>query len=277
MINEAVILLGGMGTRLLPYTKTVSKEMLPIYDVPAIFLLVKEAYLSGIKRIIFVVTEHNKDLIKSFFSDDEYLNEFLKDKEDKLLLLKEVNEIIHNMEFIYVNQALKGTYGALYSAKDYIENDNFIVMYGDDLIFSDEPLTHKLISEFENNGKMQVAIYEKPYSELPKAGIVKLDNDNNLIDFVRKEKENSSCELHGRMLLNKKIFEIKDRLLKHDNDEYYLPHSLLNFKGKVKGFKYYGEYFNLGEKTGYIKASIYYYLQRTNDQETITKYLKKIL
>ena len=60
MVNEAVILLGGMGTRLLPYTKTIPKEMLPVYDVPAIFLLVKEAYLSGIKKIIFVVTEHNK-------------------------------------------------------------------------------------------------------------------------------------------------------------------------------------------------------------------------
>ena len=71
MINEAVILLGGMGTRLLPYTKTIPKEMLPIYDVPNIYLLVEEAYKSGIKKIIFVVTKHNINLIKQFFSKDQ--------------------------------------------------------------------------------------------------------------------------------------------------------------------------------------------------------------
>ena len=80
-ITESVILLGGMGTRLLPYTKTVSKEMLPIYDVPAIFLLVKEAYLSGIKKIIFVTNPHNRQLIKSFFSKDKYLDNFLNNQQ----------------------------------------------------------------------------------------------------------------------------------------------------------------------------------------------------
>ena len=80
-INEAVILLGGMGTRLLPYTKTIPKEMLPIYDVPNIFKLVQEAYLSGIRKIIFVVTKHNKHLIEAFFKEDKYLDNFLKNGE----------------------------------------------------------------------------------------------------------------------------------------------------------------------------------------------------
>ena len=277
MVNEAVILLGGMGTRLLPYTKTIPKEMLPVYDVPAIFLLVKEAYLSGIKKIIFVVTEHNKELIKKFFSEDEYLNDFLKDKEDKKRLLKEVNDIIRNMKFIYVTQELKGTYGALYSAKDYIKGNNFIVMYGDDLIFSMQNVTQELINEYEKNNKMQVAIYQKPYNELSDVGIVKLDNNNNLKDLVKKDEANSLCELHGRMLLNKKIFSIKDKLIKHDNDEYYLSYALLKFKGEVAGYQYHGEYFNLGEKTGYIKASLYYAINKENEKETILKYLEKII
>lgn len=275
MINEAIILLGGMGTRLLPYTKTIPKEMLPIYDVPNIYLLVREAYLSGIKKIIFVVTEHNKSIIENFFSKDNYLDEFLKDKPDKKELLKEIDEIINNIEFIYVYQEIKGTYGALYSSKDYILNDNFILMYGDDLIDSDIPITKQLIDKYMINPCMYVALKEKKQEDLPNVGIIKLDENDNIIDIVDKNNSHSNCELHGRMLLNKKIFTIKDQLYKHDNDEYYLPYALLNFPDEVKGIKYQGKYFNIGEKTGYIKASIHYALKKGNEKDDLIKFIKE--
>ena len=276
MINEAIILLGGMGTRLLPYTKTIPKEMLPIYDVPNIYLLVREAYLSEIRKIIFVVTEHNKYLIENFFSKDDYLNEFLKNNESKKLLLKDVNEIINNMEFVYVNQELKGTYGALYSSKDYITNDNFIVMYGDDLIDSEKPLIKQLIDNYNKSKRMQVAIKEVEYNDLPINGIVKQDENNNIIDLVNKNETNSRSVIHGRMLLNKKIFEIKEKVIKHDNDEYYLPYALLNFDN-VEGYKYSGTYFNIGSKTGFIKASIHYALKDKNEKDKLIKYIKEML
>ena len=160
-IDEAVIILGGMGTRLLPLTKTVSKEMLPIYDVPAILLLVEEVYKSGIKKIIFVVTRHNKKLIENFFSKDVYYDNFLKDKPDKQKLLSRVNELINNMEFKYVYQNIKGTFGALYSCRKFIKNDNFILMYGDDLIDSNTPVTKTLINEFKKKPIMYVTIKEE--------------------------------------------------------------------------------------------------------------------
>ena len=272
-IDEAVILLGGMGTRLLPYTKTVSKEMLPIYDVPAIFLLVKEAYLSGIKKIIFVTTPHNRHLIKSFFSKDKYLEDFLQNQPEKRKLLNEVNEIINKMEFIYVNQIYKGTYGALYSAKKYLKKDYFIVMYGDDLIDCEVPLTKQLIDDFMKTNKMQVAVYERNIKDLPMVGIVKMDKNNNLIDLVKRDEANSKCEMHGRMLLNKKIFDVKKQLIKHNNDEFYLSYALLKFQGEVEAYKYQGDYFNLGSKTGYIKASIHYALKKNSD---IKEYIDNI-
>ncbi len=271
MIKEAVILIGGMGTRLLPYTKTVSKEMLPIYDVPSIFLLVKEAYLSGIRKIIFVVTEHNIDLIKNFFSEDKYLNAFLSDKPDKKILLDEINAIIKEMEFTYVLQKEKGTFGALYSAKDEIKEENFIVMYGDDLTFSDTPLARALINKYHKTGKMQVAIQK--VDELPQVGIVKLDNDY-LSDLVEISEEHSSMIMFGRMLLNKKIFTVKDSLYKHPNDEYYLPYALLKFKGEVMTYQYEGDYFDLGKKNGYIKASIYYALKKKDND--LLKYINSL-
>ncbi len=275
-IDEAVILLGGMGTRLLPLTKTISKEMIPVYDVPNILLLVEEAYKSGIKKIIFVVTRHNRKLIESFFSDDMYLNNFLKDKPDKQKQLERINNIIKNIDFKYVYQNIKGTYGALYSARKFIKNDNFILMYGDDLIDSYPLVTKLLINEFKKEANMYVAIKEKKEEELPKVGIVKLDKDKNIIDLVPKTVHNSKCVIHGRMLLNKKIFNIKNKLTKHENDEYYLPYALLEFIGEVKGIKYTGNYFNIGEKIGFIKASIHFALKDKTVKDELLKYLKEV-
>ncbi len=274
-IDEAVIILGGMGTRLLPLTKTVPKEMLPIYDVPAIMLLVEEAYKSGIKKIIFVVTKHNKKIIEDFFSNDLYLNNFLKDKPDKKALLTRINKLINNIEFKYVYQTIKGTFGALYSAKNYIKNDYFILMYGDDLIDNETPVTKLLIDKFKKDNKMYVAVKERDIDELPEVGIVCLDKDNYIKDLVKKKELHSGCELHGRMLLNKKIFTVKNKLYRHSNDEYYLPYALLHFPQEIKAIKYTGEYFNLGEKTGYIKASIHYALKDKNEKNNLIKYIKE--
>lgn len=276
-IDEAVIILGGMGTRLLPLTKTVSKEMLPIYDVPNIFLLVEEAYKSGIKKIIFVVTKHNRKLIENFFSKDQYYENFLKDKPHKQKLLDRVNEVINNMEFKYVYQNLKGSYGALYSARKFIKNDNFILMFGDDLIENNPSITKILINEFKKKNNMYVAIKETKECDLPDVGVVKLDKDNNIIDLVSKKTQHSKCVIHGRMLLNKKIFTVKNKLTKHDNDEYYLPYALLEFIGMVKGIKYSGDYFNIGEKTGFIKASIYYALKDKNERDNLINYMKGVI
>ena len=273
-IDEAVILLGGMGTRMLPYTKTVSKEMLPIYDVPNIFLIVKEAYLSGIKKIIFVVTDHNEKLIKNFFSEDSFLNEFLKEKPEKLKKLSDINEIISNMDFIYVKQEMLGTYGALYSAYKYIQNDNFVVMYGDDLIDSPTHLTKQLINSFKDNHMQQVAVNEN-LENIPDVGIAVSDKDNKLINLVKKDETTSRKVIHGRMLLNKKIFAIKEKAQIHKDNEYYLPYELLNFSD-VYLYSYKGNYFNIGEKLGFIKASIYFSLKDTNERENLINYLNEL-
>ncbi len=274
-IEEAVIIVGGLGTRLLPYTKSVTKEMMPIFDVPAIFLLVKEAYLSGIKKIIFVVTKRNKKLIKSFFTDDPYLNNFIKDEKDKMALLKEVNFITKNLTFKYVYQTERGSYGSVYSARNYLENDNFIVMYGDDLMDSEIPLTKQLIEEYKKNPTMLIAIKELPFQELPKSGVIQLNNNRYLTGIVKRENANNAIAL-GRFLLNKKIFKIKKQLPYYKNQELYLPHALLNFQGEVKAYYFKDYYFNIGEKLGFIEASIHYALKSKDYQKEMLKYLKKL-
>lgn len=274
MIKEAVIIVGGMGTRLLPYTKTVTKEMMPILDKPSIFYLVKEAYLSGIKKIIFVVTKRNKDLIKDFFEHDHYLNNFIANNENKRKLLDEVNEIINNMHFSYVYQKEFGTYGALYSARKLIKNDNFIVMYGDDIVDSEIPLSQQLMNEFNKDPKMYIALQKVNDNDLPSGGIAKLDENNTLVDLVKKDKIHDNAIVNGRFLLNKKIFTIKDKLKYYENNELYLPHALLNFKDEVKGFYYNGTYFNIGDKLGFIKASIHYAVKNKDYENELKDFMK---
>jgi UTP--glucose-1-phosphate uridylyltransferase len=150
-------------------------------------------------------------------------------------------------------------------------------MYGDDLVDSDKPLTKLLLDNFKKKEKMYVAIKEKKEEELRNVGVVKLDKENNLVDLVEKNKEHSSCELHGRMILNKKIFTVKNKLNKHANDEYYLSYALLYFPNEVKGVKYHGDYFNIGEKTGYIKASIHYALKDKDEKNNLVKYIKEVM
>lgn len=270
MINEAVILLGGMGTRLLPYTKVVSKEMLPIYDNPMIYYLVKDLYDSGIQKIIFVVNDKNESLIKNYFSKDIIWENNLDNS--KKTLLNDLNKLIDNIEFIYVKQKIKGTYGALYSAKDYINNDNFIVYYGDDYLPSYNS-TKDLIESFNKTGKMQVLIKEE--KELPNVGIVKIDNNGYLENLVKKDEIHSHSILLGRMILNKKIFNIKDDLVIHDNNELYLSYALLKFKKEVLTNKYHGIYINIGEKLGFIKANIYY-IMNSNKSDELKEYLDSL-
>lgn len=274
-IKEAVIIIGGMGTRLLPYTKSISKEMMPVFDVPSIFLQVKEAYLSGIRKIIFVVTKRNKNLIQDFFSNDNYLNNFIKGNKEKEKLVLEVNNIISNMTFKYVYQKERGTYGALYSARKLIRNDNFIVMYGDDIMDGSIPLTKQLIDEFNKEEKMLITIKKYPKEDLPPSGLIKVDENNYLEGIVKKE-DSSDANLLGRYLLNKKIFMVKNKLKYYANNELYLPHALLNFKGEVKALWYNDEYFNIGEKLGFIKASIYYGLKNNDYKEELISYLKSV-
>lgn len=273
-INEAVILVGGMGTRLLPYTKTIPKEMISIYDVPAIYLIIREAYLSGIKKIIFIVTKRNKSLIENFFSNDEYLNEFIKGDSSKEELVKELKEMIKNITFKYVYQSIRGTFGALYSARNYIKRDYFLVMYCDDLIDNEISVTEQLLNEFKKDEKMYIALKKSNYEELPKVGVAKLDKNNYLLNFVPKDEDNSKAILHGRMILNKKVFKVKNQLIVHDHSEYYLPYALLKFND-VKGYFYQGEYFDLGSKLGCLKASIHYCM-KTSCKDDLIKYLKDI-
>ena len=151
-IKKCIIPLAGKGTRRLPITKTISKEMLPVLNKPTIMLLVEECLQSGIEEIIFVVNKENYGLIKDFFTDKLELKEFLKNKSKKDLLM-DVDYIISKVKFHYVYQDenIRGTSGAIYAARGYINDEYFAVMFGDDLIDSKKPFLNELIKEAQKH------------------------------------------------------------------------------------------------------------------------------
>ena len=273
-INKCVITIAGMGTRMLPITKTVTKEMLPIVDVPTIFLQVKEAYLSGIKEIIFVVSRKNVKLIKSFFTHDYKLIKEIKDNKEKLNLLNEVNEIINNMKFNYVIQKEKGTYGALWSARKYLINETFALMYGDDLIDSNTPVLKQLIEEHERTNDLVVGAKTYDYDKLPKFGVIEYKEENILENISYKPNNPKKYDIiQGRFILNSNIFKLKNQLEYHGG-ELQLPTSLLLLKENIRVLLYEGTYFNIGSKLGYLKANIYYGFKRKDIKEELENFIE---
>ena len=265
-IKEAVVLLGGLGTRMLPLTKVVGKEMLPIFDAPLLHKLVLECYNSGIRKMIFVVTKFNKTLIQKYFSNDVYLDNYIKNNPAKQELLKELKMLIKNMKFVYVHQQERGTYGALYSARKYIKNDNFLVLYDDELIVNDkESSIDQVINEFKKENKMVIGVMEDKKETV---GLVVTDKDNNFIDLKRSNETKSRDIIVGRMILNKKIFTIR-KLCKFSKA---IVHHL---NGEAKIIKIKGDYFNIGSKLGYLKASLLF-ATKSIYKDDIKDYINKL-
>ena len=272
-IKEAVVLLGGLGTRMLPYTKAIGKEMLPIFDVPLLHKLVLECYNSGIRKMIFVVTKFNKSLIQKYFSPDAYLDNYIKNNPSKQELLKELKMLIKNMKFVYVHQQERGTYGALYSARKYIKNNNFLVLYDDELIVSDVSSIDQVINEFKKVNKMVIGVMEDKNETV---GLVVTDKDNNFIDLKRSNETKSRNIIVGRMILNKKVFTIRKLCQFSKENELFLPQAIVHhLNGEAKIVKIKGEYFNIGSKLGYIKASLLF-ATKSIYKDDIKDYINKL-
>ena len=272
-IKEAVVLLGGLGTRMLPLTKVVGKEMLPIFDAPLLHKLVLECYNSGIRKMIFVVTKFNKSLIQKYFSPDAYLDNYIKNNPEKQELLKELKMLIKNMKFVYVHQQERGTYGALYSARKYIKNNNFLVLYDDELIVSEVSSIDQVINEFKKVNKMVIGVMEDRSETV---GLVVTDKDNNFIDLKRSNETKSRNIIVGRMVLNKKVFTIRKLCQFSKENELFLPQAIVHhLNGEAKIIKIKGEYFNIGSKLGYLKASLLF-ATKSIYKDDIKDYINKL-
>ena len=282
---KAVIPAAGLGTRFLPVTKSMPKEMLPIIDKPVIQYVVEEAILSGIEDII-IITGRKKRAIEDHF-DKNFELEFILEKRKKLDLLKKVRDISNLADIHYIRQKeQKGLGDAIYCAKKHIGNEVFAVLLGDDIIKSEIPCIKQLMSVHKKYKCSIIALEKVPKEKISDYGIIKGKKVSNSLykieDLIEKpsiEEAPSNLAIPGRYILTPRIFECIEKVSVGRENEIQLTDALkLLLKNEdIYGYKFKGKRYDIGDKFGYIKAIIDFALEREKLRDRVREYLDKIL
>ena len=273
---KGVILAAGYGTRFLPVTKTVPKEMLPLINKPSIDFIIEEFVSSGIREIL-VITSRRKQSLEDYI-DREIELEYVFNNEGALKKLEKVHP--PEAHFYFVRQKeMRGTGHALLLAKSFVNNEPFVVAYPDDLHFGKPPLTRQLIEVYERTGSCVLATLHDP-PDINRYGVISLAEDNlhvtDIVEKPEKGKEPSREASIGRFLYIPEIFEyLEQGLEKHGKGEYYHTYAVrkLAKEGKVVYKQVEGTRLDTGEPGGYLEAIIKYAIRIPEYREIIERSL----
>lgn len=286
-IKKAVIPAAGLGTRVLPATKAIPKEMFPIVDKPAIQYIVEEAARSGIEDIL-IITSRGKSEIEDHFDRCPELEAKLRAGGNaKADLYNQVVDVTSLANITYVRQMeQKGLGHAVLQARKFIGNEPFAIMYGDDVIIGEDPCISQLIRAYENTGLCgAVGIKEVPKSDISKYGSMKVDhmNDNiyKVTDMIEKPepgKEFSLFSILGRCVLPAEIFDILENIPYGAGGELQLTDAMkvLAQRDGVAGVDFTGTRYDMGNKLGILKASVEVGLSHPEIGTQFKEYLKEI-
>jgi len=268
-INKVVVPVAGWGTRSLPATKNVPKEMLPIFRKPVVQYVVEEAQSAGITDVVFV-TNRNKTIIEDHFDYNLALEKILESS-GKKELLETVRQTAEMANIITVRQKKQlGLGHAVLCAKEVVKNEPFAVMVGDDLMFSMEPGIKQLINVAQSEHMPVVGVMEVPADKVSSYGIIEADEFSSGLyrvrDLVEKPKPSeapSKLAIVGRYVLFPDIFEHLEALKPNKDGEYQLTDALkgLAKKGRLLAVKIRGQRFDAGDWVDYLAANIYFALQ----------------
>ena len=279
---KAVIPAAGFGTRLLPATKAQPKEMLPVYDKPAIQYVIEEARASGIDDIL-IVTGRNKRSIEDHF-DKSYELEYTLQKSGKDRVLKQVRKITDLAEVCYVRQKnINGLGDAIACTERHIGDEPFAVLLGDSITKSQVPLTRQLIDVFSQNGKSAIAIREVSKDRLNKHGIVEginvKDNIYKIKSLVEKPDPDvapSNLAIVGRYVLTPDIFDKIRETEPGFNDEVQLTDALSKLD-ELYGVKFTGDVFNIENRLEWLKSSISFAMYDDEFKDDLIGYMKTFM
>ncbi|AMY06240.1 UTP--glucose-1-phosphate uridylyltransferase [Staphylococcus condimenti] len=283
-IKKAVIPAAGLGTRFLPATKAMPKEMLPILDKPTIQYIVEEAARAGIEDIIIVTGKH-KRAIEDHFDNQMELENNLREK-GKDELLEKVQHSTQLANIFYVRQReQKGLGHAIWTARQFIGNEPFAVLLGDDIVESDNPAIKQLMDVYDETDKSVIGVQTVPESETHRYGIVKPEKQDGRLYEVEKFVEKpapgtapSNLAIMGRYVLKPEIFDYLSTQDKGSGGEIQLTDAIerLNQDDQVYAYDFEGHRYDVGEKTGFVKTTIAYALKDDEMKDEIEAYIKNL-
>lgn len=283
-IKKAIIAVAGSGTRLLPATKAMPKEMLPIVDKPVIQLVVEELVAAGIEDIIFV-TRWDKKPLEDHFDYSTALEDDLRKngKEDRY---EQVHAIAEMANFIHVRQ--KGPYGngtPVLSAASLVDDEPFIYCFGDDLVKSEVSFTKQMVDEYNKHGHPIIGVQEVAKSEVSKYGIVNVDPTtlemHGIVEKPKQEEAPSCLAAFGRYILNQDIINILRETSLGKGNELWLVDALQNYiQGGGKVFAKTienGQWITTGDPLNYMTAILAYAVERPDIGAPLKAYMRQLL
>lgn len=283
-VRKAVIPAAGLGTRFLPATKAMAKEMMPVVDTPSIQFIVEEAIASGIEDIL-IITGKGKNAIEDHFDANFALEENLAEKgKDALLKIVKSTTIpsIH-----YVRQAYpKGLGDAILQAETFIGNEPFVVLLGDDIMPDDVPLTKRLIELYDKHNKAAVATIRIPNEVTDRFGVIDIADTveehvyeiKHLVEKPKPAAAPSNLGIVGRYLLTPDIFDILRKQAPDAGNEIQLTDALetLNETSSVLAYEYTGKRYDVGDKYGMLIANIEIGLEHEDTAAKMKEYIKEL-
>ena len=282
-IKKAIIPIAGKGTRFLPATKEIAKEIIPIINVPMIHYIVQEAVEAGIEQIIFV-TSSGKFSIEDYFDRNLELEAYLE-RNNKMKELELIRKIGSMVEITAVRQKEQlGLGHAVLMAKNMVEGEPFAVLLGDDIVINPEPAIKQLMDvSINNEGATVIGVMEVPKEDTAKYGIIKGEvlNERTLkmtgmVEKPKPEDAPTNLATPGRYILTPEIFEILEKIPRGAGNEYQLTDAInvLCQKKNVLAYKFEGERFDTGNVNGYLDATIDFALKDPTLRDKFLESLK---
>ena len=285
-VTKAVIPAAGLGTRFLPATKACPKEMLPIVDKPTIQYIIEEALASGIKDIL-IITGHNKRSIEDHFDYNPELELNLREhgKDELLTMVKEIGDI--NLHYIRQKEP-KGLGHAILCAKSFVGDEPFAVLLGDDVVYNEEkPCLEQLLDVYDATGASVLGCQTVPQDKVSSYGIVaseatkdeRIFKVNDMVEKPAVEEAPSRLAVLGRYVITPEIFAILEQTAPGRGGEIQLTDALkvLAKEQAMYAYDFVGRRYDVGDKQGYLEATVEYALRRPELREKFLRYLQEMM
>ncbi len=285
-ITKAIIPAAGFGTRFLPFTKAVPKEMLPIVDTPTIQYIVEEAIDSGITDIL-IITGRGKEAIMNHF-DYSFELETVLEREQKKEMLAAVQRVSKLVDVHFIRQKeQKGLGHAVSYARKFAAGEPFAVMLGDDVVYNDKkPCLKQMVEKYEELGGTILGVQTVDHSQVSKYGIIdgekigdRTYKVNSLVEKPKPENAPTDVAILGRYIITPEIFDCIDRTPRGAGGEIQLTDALflLGESQDIFAYDFEGKRYDVGNKMGFLEATVEYALRRDDLKDEFNEYLKTVI